>query len=74
MQDLRMPLILSTALSGLFYSIIKNPISIHEIIEKHFKRKSYRGLLGIQNDLEKDLELLIKSIVGNTKMNKSFFM
>lgn len=67
MQDLRMPLILSTALSGLFYSIIKNPISIHEIIEKHFKRKSYRGLLGIQNDLEKDLELLIKSIVGNTK-------
>lgn len=67
MQDLRMPLILSTALSGLFYSIIKNPISIHEAIEKHFKRKSYRGMLGIQNDLEKDLELLIKSVADNQK-------
>lgn len=65
MQGMRMPLIWVTALSGVCYSIIKNPISIHETIEKHFKRKSYRGILGIQNDLEHDLELLIKSIVEN---------
>lgn len=65
MQDLRMPLAWLTALSGVFYSIIKNPISIHETIEKHFKRKSYRGMLGIQNDLEQDLELLIKSVANN---------
>lgn len=64
MQDLRMPLAWLTALSGVFYSIIKNPISIHETIEKHFKRKSYRGMLGIQNDLEQDLELLIKSVAN----------
>lgn len=64
MQNLRMPLAWLTALSGLFYSIIKNPISIHEAIEKHFKRKSYRGILGIQNDLEQDLELLIKSVAN----------
>lgn len=64
MQDLRMPLAWLTALSGVFYSIIKNPISIHETIEKHFKRKSYRGMLGIQNDLEQDLELLIKSVAS----------
>lgn len=62
MQNLRMPLAWLTALSGLFYSIIKNPISIHEAMEKHFKRKSYSGMLGIQNDLEQDLELLIKSV------------
>ncbi len=67
MQDLRMPLAWLTALSGLFYSIIKNPISIHEAIEKHFKRKSYRSMLGIQNDLEQDLELLIKSIIDNPR-------
>lgn len=65
MQDLRMPLAWLTALSGLFYSIIKNPTSIHEAIEKHFKRKSYRSMLGIQNDLEQDLELLIKNIIDN---------
>ena len=70
MQDLRMPLAWLTALSGVFYSIIKNPISIHETIEKHFKRKSYRGMLGIQNDLEQDLELLIKSVANN----RSFFL
>ena len=64
MQDLRMPLAWLTALSGVFYSIIKNPISIDETIEKHFKRKSYRGMLGIQNDLEQDLELLIKSVAN----------
>ena len=64
MQDLRMPLAWLTALSGVFYSIIKNPISIHETVEKHFKRKSYRGMLGIQNDLEQDLELLIKSVAN----------
>lgn len=67
MQDLRMPLAWLTALSGVFYSIIKNPISIHETIEKHFKRKSYRGMLGIQNDLEQDLELLIKSVANKTE-------
>lgn len=64
MQDLRIPLAWLTALSGVFYSIIKNPISMHETIEKHFKRKSYRGMLGIQNDLEQDLELLIKSVAN----------
>lgn len=63
MIDLKLPLFISTTLSGLFYSIIKNPISIHKVIDKHFKRKSYRGMLGIQNDLEQDLELLIKNIV-----------
>lgn len=62
MLDLKLPLALFTSLSGLFYSIIKNPTSIHETIEKHFKRKSYKGMLGIQNDLEQELELLIKSI------------
>ncbi|WP_462358187.1 P-loop NTPase fold protein [Phocaeicola coprocola] len=67
MQDLRMPLAWLTALSGLFYSIIKNPISIHDAIEKHFKRKSYRGMLGIQNDLEQDLEILVKSVINNSQ-------
>lgn len=67
MQSLNLPLAWFTALSGLLYSIIKNPISIHEAIEKHFKRKSYKGMMGIQNDLEQDLELLIKSISKEPK-------
>lgn len=67
MQSLNLPLACFTALSGLLYSIIKNPISIHETIEKHFKRKSYKGILGIQNDLEQNLELLIKSISKEPK-------
>ena len=64
MQDLKMPLTWFTILSGFLYSIIKNPISVHEAIENHFKRKSYKEILGIQNDLEQELELLIKSITS----------
>ena len=62
MLDLKVPLTWITALSGILYSIIKNPISVHVTIEKYFKRKSYKGMLGIQNDLEQDLESLVENI------------
>lgn len=65
--NLRWPISIITALFGVMYTIIKNPFSTYSKIEKHFKRKSYKGTLGIQNALEQDLESLIKSIVWRPK-------
>lgn len=65
--NLRWPISIITALFGVMYTIIKNPFSTYSKIEKHFKRKSYKGTLGIQNVLEQDLESLIKSIVWRPK-------
>ena len=65
--NLRWPISIMTALFGVMYTVIKNPFSTYSKIEKHFKRKSYKGTLGIQNVLEQDLESLIKSIVWRPK-------
>ena len=70
MQELKLPLAWFTAASGLFYAIIKNPFSILNSIEKKLKRRSYKGMLGIQNDLEQDLVSLINYIVCNNKLKK----
>lgn len=70
MQELKLPLAWFTAASGLFYAIIKNPFSILNSIEKKLKRRSYKGMLGIQNDLEQDLVSLINYIVCNNKLDK----
>lgn len=70
MQAWKRPLLLSTAFSGLLYSIIKSPVTVDEMIGKHFKRKSYKGVLGIQSDLEQDLELLIRHIVSDPAKKK----
>lgn len=63
MEELKLPLVWFTTLSGIFYAAIKNPFSILRVIEKNLKRKSYKGMLGIQNDLEQDLVSLINFIV-----------
>jgi hypothetical protein len=65
--NLRWPISIITVLFGVMYTVIKNPFSTYSKIEKHFKRKSYKGTLGIQNVLEQDLESLIKSIVWRPK-------
>lgn len=63
MIDLKIPLIWFSGASGICYAFIKNPISIRKTIEKHFKRKSYKEMLGVQNYIEEDLEFLVKNIV-----------
>lgn len=63
MTDLKIPLIWFSGASGICYAFIKNPISIRKTIEKHFKRKSYKEMLGVQNYIEEDLEFLVKNIV-----------
>lgn len=70
MQELKLPLAWFTAASGLFYAIIKNPFSILKSIEKNLKRRSYKGMLGIQNDLEQDLVSLINYIVCSNKLKE----
>lgn len=65
--NLRLPISIITVLGGFIYAQIKNPFSTYSKIEKYFKRKSYKGTLGLQNALEQDLESLIKSIICKPK-------
>lgn len=64
---MRLPISIITVLGGFIYAQIKNPFSTYSKIEKYFKRKSYKGTLGLQNALEQDLESLIKSIICKPK-------
>jgi hypothetical protein len=63
MLYLKIPLFWVTFLSSSFYAFIKKPIPVYKKIKKYIKRKSYNGVLGIQNDLENDIERLIKYII-----------
>lgn len=65
--SLRIPISIISLFGGIAYAVIKNPFSVYKAIEKHFKRKSYKGTLGIQSDLENDLEALVKLIIREPK-------
>lgn len=67
MLDLQFPLSWITIMSGFIYAFINNPISVQKKINKYINKKSYTGTLGIQNDLENDIEKLIKHIIPNLK-------
>ena len=66
-QKIKLPAILGAVLIGTIYNFIKNPIPTYKYIIKYSKRKSYKSYLGIQNDLEKDLEVLLKTMIWCTK-------
>lgn len=61
----KIPAIIISSLSLLLYKLIENPISAIKIIRKYVARKSYSDVLGLQNEIEKDLECLIKTMVTN---------
>lgn len=63
MSYLQIPLYWITCISSIVYTLKNNPISVYKKIEKYIKRKSYNGILGVQNDLENDIEQLIKHII-----------
>ena len=63
MSYLQIPLYWITCILSIVYTLKNNPISVYKKIEKYIKRKSYNGILGIQNDLENDIEQLIKHII-----------
>ena len=64
------PFFLSLLLLSIADAYIKNPLSVSQSIKKYIQRKSYNGILGIQNDLENDIEKLLKYMVSNPKKNQ----
>lgn len=66
-QKIKLPAIWGAVLIGTIYNFIKNPIPAYKYIIKYSKRKSYKSYLGIQNDLEKDLEVLLRTMIWCTK-------
>lgn len=63
LQEIQFPIIWVSLAFGVIYNFIKNPVPTYKYIIKHSRRKSYRSYLGIQNDLEKDLEVLLTKMI-----------
>lgn len=64
LQNLQFPIIGVSLIFGIIYNFIKNPIPTYKYIIKCCQRKNYKSYLGIQNDLEKDLETLLTTMVS----------
>ena len=48
---------------GIVHMLIKKPASVRHIIKKYTSRKSYRNYLGIQNEIEGNLQKLLQTMV-----------
>ena len=64
LQEIQFPIIWVSLVFGTIYNFIKNPVPTYKYIIKHSQRKSYKSYLGIQNDLEKDLEILVTTMIN----------
>ena len=49
--------------TGIVHMLIKKPASVRHIIKKYTSRKSYRNYLGIQNEIEGNLQKLLQTMV-----------
>ena len=49
--------------TGIAHLLIKKPASVRHIIKKYTSRKSYRNYLGIQNEIEGNLQKLLQTMV-----------
>lgn len=70
LSAVKIPAIIISSLSLLFYKLMENPVSAIKIIRKYMVRKSYSEVLGLQNEIEKDLECLIKTMVTDRNKDK----
>lgn len=66
----KLPFFISLFLLSIADAYIKNPLSVSQSIKKYIQRKSYNGILGIQNDLEVDIEKLLKYMVSKPNKNQ----
>lgn len=63
LQKAKLPTVWGSVIIATIYNFIKNPIPAYKYIIKHSQRKSYKSYLGIQNDLENDLEVLLRTMI-----------
>ncbi|MFZ6727927.1 P-loop NTPase fold protein [Alistipes dispar] len=63
LQEIQIPIIWISLVLGTIYNFIKNPVPTYKYIIKHSQRKNYKSYLGIQNDLENDLEVLLTKMI-----------
>lgn len=61
---IQVPLAWLTTISAFVYAYINKPFTVQKQINNYIKRKSYNNILGIQNDLESDIENLLKFIIS----------
>lgn len=61
---IQVPLAWLTTISAFIYAYINKPFTVQKQINNYIKRKSYNNILGIQNDLESDIENLLKFIIS----------
>lgn len=66
---LKVPTVFLYILGGIVYLLKENGITAKSMMKKYAKRKSYTRYLGIQNEIEEDLQILLQSIV--CKVEKS---
>lgn len=67
LQNLQFPMIWIFMLFGAIYNFINNPIPTYKYVIKYSRRKRYKSYLGIQNDLEKDFEILLTTLISKPK-------
>ena len=63
LESLKIPVVVIYAFSGVAYIFIERPASARSIIKKYTSRKSYKNHLGIQNEIEENLQKLLQSMV-----------
>lgn len=63
LQEIQIPIIWVSLVLGAIYNFIKNPVPTYKYIIKHSQRKNYKSYLGIQNDLENDLQVLLTKMI-----------
>lgn len=49
--------------SGIAYTLVEKPVTVRRIIKRYTSRKSYKNYLGIQNEIEENLQKLLQSMV-----------
>lgn len=53
--------------SGIIYLFVEKPTTARGLINKYTKRKSYKNYMGIQNEIEEDLQKLLKCMITPSK-------
>ena len=66
---LNVPAVFLYLLGGIIHLLKERIVTAKSMIKKYTKRKSYTHYLGIQNEIEEDLQILLQSMV--LKVNKS---
>lgn len=66
---LNVPAVFLYLLGGIIHLLKERIVTAKSMIKKYTKRKSYTHYLGIQNEIEEDLQILLQSMV--CKVNKS---